>query len=255
MTVIGIIPARMAASRFPGKPLAPLCGRPMIEHVYRRAARAHSLEQVYIATPDPEIYEAARQFGAPAVMTSAAHTRATDRVAEAARNLAADVIINIQGDEPLINPAALDLLSAAMDADRTLACANLVNRIVRDEDFRNPNQIKLVCDRHDNVLYMSRLPIPSSHPDSGARLRQLGIIAFRRDFLATFAALAPTPLEVAESIDMLRSIEHGFSVRAVVSPHESFGVDTIDDLRTAEARLAGDPLTAELFGSREVARG
>jgi 3-deoxy-manno-octulosonate cytidylyltransferase (CMP-KDO synthetase) len=237
VTIVGIIPARMAASRFPGKPLARLCGRPMIEHVYRRASQAASLERVYVATPDREIYDAALGFGAPAVMTSPDHVRATDRVAEAARSLTADVVINIQGDEPLITPESLDLLAAAMRDDPALACANLVNRFVEDADFRNPNQIKVVCDRRGDVLYMSRQPIPSTRAGSDVRLRQLGIIAFRQDFLRTFAALPPTPLEIAESIDVLRAIEHGFTVRAVVSPHESFGVDTTEDLRAAEALL------------------
>ena len=223
----------------------------MIEHVYRRAARAACLDKVYIATPDREIYEAAGCFGAPAIMTSPAHTRATDRVAEAAQGLPADVVVNIQGDEPLIDPAALDLLGEAMSADATLACANLVNHITLDEDFRNLNQIKVVCDRKANVLYMSRQPIPSGAPGAEGRLRQLGVIAFRRDFLATFASLPMTPLERAESIDMLRAIEHGFKVRAVVSPHESFGVDTVDDMDAAAARLSGDPLVAKLFGPRE----
>jgi 3-deoxy-manno-octulosonate cytidylyltransferase (CMP-KDO synthetase) len=252
--IVGIIPARMAASRFPGKPLSPMCGRPMIEHVYRRSARAKALDRVYVTTPDREIADAAVGFGAPAIMTSPNHVRATDRVAEAAHDLAGDVFINIQGDEPLINPEALDLLCQAMSTDPTLACANLVNRFVRDDDFRNPNQIKVVSDQRHNVLYMSRQPIPWSEPGAGRRLRQLGIIAFSRQFLATFAALPPTPLEVAESIDVLRAIEHGYTVRAVLSPHESFGVDTPDDLRTAEARLATDPLTIELFGSREARR-
>lgn len=254
VTAIGIIPARMAASRFPGKPLAPLCGRPMIEHVYRRAARAACLDRVYIATPDREIYDAATRFGALVVMTSPSHARATDRVAEAAHDLSGEIVVNIQGDEPLLNPVALDLLGAAMMADATLACANLVNCITRDDDFRNPNQIKVVCDRRNDVLYMSRQPIPSGGSAANARLRQLGVIGFRRDFLATFAALSPTPLETSESIDVLRAIEHGFSVRAILSPHESFGVDTIDDLRAAETRLARDPLLAELFDSSEVGR-
>lgn len=240
MTAIGIIPARMAASRFPGKPLALLCGRPMIEHVYRRATGAAWLDRVYIATPDREIYDAAAKFGATAVMTSPDHARATDRVAEAARGLSGDVVVNIQGDEPLLNPAALDLLGAAMSADPALLCANLVNRITRDEDFHNPNQIKVVCDCHDNVLYMSRKPIPSDGDALHVRLRQLGIIAFRRDFLARYAALPPTPLERAESIDILRAIEHGVRVRAVMSPYDSFGVDTLDDLHAAEASLSGE---------------
>lgn len=248
--IVGIIPARMAASRFPGKPLASLCGRPMIEHVYRRASRATCFARVYIATPDTEVYEVASRFGAPAIMTSPTHTRATDRVAEAARGLSADVVVNIQGDEPMIDPAALDLLGDVMSADATLACANLVNRITKDEDFLNPNQIKVVCDGQSNVLYMSRQPIPSGTPGPAGRLRQLGIIAFRRDFIETFASLEQTPLERAESVDMLRALEHGFTVRAVVSPYHSFGVDTVDDLALAEAALSGDPLVTELFSKQ-----
>ena len=240
----------MAASRFPGKPLARLCGRPMIEHVYRRAAASLGADRVFIATPDGEIRDAAALFGAPAVMTSPSHARATDRVAEAARGVACDVVINIQGDEPLINPIMLDELCAVMTADPALPCANVVNRFTRDEDFQDPNQIKVVCDRDQNVLFMSRQPIPSGAGGEG-RLRQLGVIAFRRDFLETFASLPPTPLERAESIDMLRAVEHGFKVRAVPTVYESFGIDTIDGLREAEARLAGDPLTRELFSATE----
>lgn len=246
MTAIGIIPARMAASRFPGKPLAPICGYPMIEHVYRRAAKSAWLDGVYIATPDREIHDAALRFGAAVIMTSPAHTRSTDRVAEAARGVPGDIVVNIQGDEPLLNPAALDLLGAAM-SDPTVVCANLVNRITRDDDFQSPHQIKVVRDCRDNVLYMSRKPIPSDGNPSHIRLRQLGIIAFRRDFLATYATLPPTPLEVAESIDVLRALEHGYSIRAVMSPYDSFGVDTPDDLNAAATVLAGDPLMADLF--------
>jgi len=238
----------MAASRFPGKPLAMLAGRPMIEHVYRRAARALGPDRTFIATPDREIYDAAVAFGATAVMTSARHARATDRVAEAARELPCDIVINIQGDEPLIHPAMLDALCIAMTGEPAMACANLVNRFGRDEDFRNPDQIKVVCDRDHNVLFMSRQPIPSGAGHDG-RLRQLGVIGFRRDFLEAFASLPPTPLERAESIDMLRVIEHGFKVRAIQTVHESFGVDTVEGLRAAEARLADDPMTRELFGA------
>jgi 3-deoxy-manno-octulosonate cytidylyltransferase (CMP-KDO synthetase) len=250
MIAIGIIPARMAASRFPGKPLALICGRPMIEHVYRRARRAAGLERVYIATPDREIQAAAEGFGAPVVMTSPDHSRATDRVAEAARDLTCDVVVNIQGDEPLIDPRALDTLCAAMSAEPTLTCANLVNEFRRDDDVRNPNQIKVVRDRSGDILFMSRLPIPSGALRDEPRLRQLGIIAFRREFLAAFTALPPTPHECAESIDMLRALEHGFRVRAVITALESFGVDTVEDLRVAEARLLNDPLAESVFGPR-----
>jgi len=242
----------MAASRFPGKPLALIRGRPMIEHVYRRSTQSASLSRVYIATPDAEIEAAAKKFGAPVIMTSPEHVRSTDRVAEAVRDVPCDVVVNIQGDEPLIDPAALDLLCGAMEADPTLNCANLVNEFERDEDFQNPNQVKVVCARSGDVLLMSRAPIPYGPAGQTSRLRQLGVIAFRRGFLAAFAALPPTPLERAESIDMLRAVEHGYRVQAVVSPSGSFGVDTVEDLQAVEARLSADPLSASLLGSRKV---
>jgi 3-deoxy-manno-octulosonate cytidylyltransferase (CMP-KDO synthetase) len=248
MKIVGIIPARMAASRFPGKPLAPLAGRPMIEHVYRRAMRSKHLAEVYLATCDREIYAAVEKFGGRALMTADTHVRCTDRVAEAAQSLTADVVVNIQGDEPLIHPAAIDLLCEASLASPELPCVNLANVITSEADFRNPNQVKAVCDHDGNALYMSRQPIPTVKAWGTTRvLRQLGMIAFRRDFLETFWNLSPTPLEQAESIDMLRAIEHGYKVRMVVSEFESFGVDTREDLRVAEQRLAGDSLTMELF--------
>jgi 3-deoxy-manno-octulosonate cytidylyltransferase (CMP-KDO synthetase) len=181
-------------------------------------------------------------------MTADTHVRCTDRVAEAARDLDADIVVNIQGDEPLIHPDAIDLLCEAALRSSDLPCVNLANVITREEDFLNPNQIKAVCDQKDNALYMSRQPIPTTKAWSGTRvLRQLGMIAFRKEFLVTFAALPPTPLETAESVDMLRAIEHGYTVRMVISAHESFGVDTPEDLRTAEARLIGDPIDAAVF--------
>jgi 3-deoxy-manno-octulosonate cytidylyltransferase (CMP-KDO synthetase) len=248
MKIVGIIPARMAASRFPGKPLAPLAGRPMIEHVYRRAMRSRHLAEVYLATCDREIYEAVEKFGGRAIMTADTHVRCTDRVAEAAQSLTADVVVNIQGDEPLIHPSAIDLLCEASLASPELPCVNLANVITAEADFRNPNQIKTVCDRNGNALYMSRQPIPTTKAWGTTRvLRQLGMIAFRRDFLGTFWTLSPTPLEQAESIDMLRAIEHGYTVRMVVSEFESFGVDTPEDLRAAERRLAGDSVAMDVF--------
>jgi 3-deoxy-manno-octulosonate cytidylyltransferase (CMP-KDO synthetase) len=248
MKIVGIIPARMAATRFPGKPLAPLGGRPMIEHVYRRAERCRHLDEVYLATCDREIYEAVTRFGGRPLMTAGTHVRCTDRVAEAADAVKADIVVNIQGDEPLIHPEAISLLCEAALADPALPCVNLGNVMTREEDFCNPNQIKVVCDRQGNALYMSRQPIPTMTAWGATRVvRQLGMVAFRRDFLATFWALPPTPLEQAESVDMLRAIEHGYTVRMVLSPHESFGVDTPDDLRVAEARLAHDAVAAGLF--------
>ena len=249
MRIVGIIPARMAASRFPGKPLAVLAGRPMVEHVYRRVERCPHLAEVHLATCDQEIYDAVRGFGGRAIMTANTHVRCTDRVAEAARSVEADIVVNIQGDEPLIHPNAITQLCEAILADPDVPCVNLCNIITDEADFRNPNQIKAVCDQAWNALYMSRQPIPTMKQWGRTRvLRQLGMVAFRKDFLETFGQLSPTPLEQAESIDMLRAIEHGYRLRMVVSPYESFGVDTPEDLRVAEGRLASDELAAELFG-------
>ena len=167
----------------------------------------------------------------------------------------ADVFVNIQGDEPLVEPAALELLCDAVRADPAAACFNLVNRFSSDKDFLNRNQIKVVTDLESRVLYMSREPIPF-WPDTAdvPLVRQLGIIAFQRDFLETFTRLPPTPLERAESIDMLRALEHGFPVRAVSCPYESFGIDTPEDLEIAARRLADDPLTTALFAERSMTR-
>lgn len=244
--IIGIIPARMAASRFPGKPLAPIYGRPMIEHVYRRAAMCDLLSGLYLATCDKEICDAAMKFGATAIMTASTHERCTDRVAEAVASLEADIVVNIQGDEPLLDPETLSQLCALMLEDTALPCCNLVTPILNEEDYRNPNQIKVVSNQAGYAMYMSREPIPSLKKGSlkVKILRQLGLVAFRKDFLELFSKLPPTPLEQAESIDMLRALEHGYSIKVFESPKESFGVDTPEDLRAAESKLELDPLTA-----------
>ena len=250
MKIVGIIPARMAASRFPGKPLAPLAGRPMIEHVYRRAERCPHLAEVHLATCDREIYDAVQRFGGKPIMTADTHVRCTDRVAEAAQAISADIIVNIQGDEPLIHPQAITQLCEAILADPEVPCVNLCNVITQEADFRNPNQIKAVCDQSGCAIYMSRQPIPTTKQWGQTQvLRQLGMIAFRKSFLETFTRLKPTPLEQAESVDMLRAIEHGYRVKMVVSSFESFGVDTPADLRVAEEWLRTDQIAAEIFGT------
>jgi 3-deoxy-manno-octulosonate cytidylyltransferase (CMP-KDO synthetase) len=248
--MVGIVPSRMASARFPGKPLARLAGYPMIEHVYRRARRCGLLDDIYLATCDAEIYDAVVRFGGKAIMTDSRHARGTDRVAEAAKQIDADVVVNIQGDEPLIRPEAITQLCEAAAASPDALSINLANVITSEADFLSPHQVKVVCDRHGNALYMSRQPIPTTHAWGRTEiLRQLGMVAFRRDFLETFAALPPTPLEQAESIDMLRAMEHGYRVKVVVTPYESFGVDTPADLELAESRLAADKLNVELFAS------
>jgi 3-deoxy-manno-octulosonate cytidylyltransferase (CMP-KDO synthetase) len=260
MNVVGIIPARMAASRFPGKPLARIAGMAMLEHVYRRSCLSEQLNAVYIATCDEEIRAYADGIGAPCVMTADTHQRASDRAAEAADHIESatgrpiDVVMMIQGDEPLLRPEMLDQAVEPLLSDVDLPICNLIAEITTEEDFESPNLVKVVVDRRGNALYLSREPIPSRSKASGMipRYKQLGLIAFRRDYLARFYALAPTPLEVAESVDMLRVLEHGDRLRTVVTEDVSMGVDTPEDLARVEGMMAGDPLFARYFDGAEA---
>lgn len=244
MKVVAIIPARMASTRFSGKPLEPILGRSMIEHVYRRTTLSDRMDQVVVATCDREIYEAVETFGGQAVMTSSAHERSTDRIAEAAHTLEGDIFLNVQGDEPMVKPEMLELLCQPLLEDPSLPCTNLMVRLTSIEDLEDPNQVKVVCNQRTEALYMSREPIPTTRY-LGADVpmwRQLGLIAFTRDFLQRFTELPPTPLEQAESVDMLRAIEHGYPVRMVESPFMTYGVDTPADLALVEEKMASDEL-------------
>ena len=249
MKIIAIIPARMGSSRFPGKPLAPILGRPMIEHVYRRTAMCPALNDVFVATCDQQIMDAVSAFGGEAIMTSSAHQRASDRVAEAAAGLDADIIVMVQGDEPMTYPQMIETsLSPLREADTAIACVNLTARIQTEEEFADPNTIKVVMDADGFAVYMSREPIPTRHLqpfDQLAAYKQVCIIPFTAASLQEFIRLTPTPLEVAESIDMLRFIEHGRKVKMVPTAYTTHAVDTADDLKQVEILLQKDPLTEE----------
>jgi len=242
--VVAVIPVRMGSSRFPGKPLARLHGLTMMEHVFRRAQLCAQLDQVYVATCDDEIRTVAQGFGATVIMTSAKHQRATDRVAEAAEDFASDIIVMIQGDEPMITP---EMVAASLDplrSDRSIRCTNLVHRISSRREFLDPNTIKVVADLNGNALYFSRSPIPQvdferSNPKV---FKQVCVIAFRRECLLEFSRLRPTPLEIAESIDMLRLLEHGRSVRLVETQVPTHSVDTPADLERVETLMNDDAL-------------
>ena len=243
--IVAVIPARMGSSRFPGKPLASLLGRPMIEHVVRRAAMCHHLNAVYVATCDEEIRTLVEGFGCAVIMTSASHERASDRVAEAAERLEADVFVMIQGDEPMITPDMIRAAVTPMLQDPSVGCVNLARRVVSHEEYADRNTIKVVMNVHGNALYFSRSPIPAvdfATAASPAVFKQVCVIPFRREFLREFARLRQTPLERAESIDMLRVIEHGFSVRMVETEACTHAVDTPDDLPLVEALMKDDPL-------------
>lgn len=251
MKAIAIIPARMGSSRFPGKPLASLLGRTMIEHVYRRVAMSESVVETFIATCDEEIRVAAEGFGAPVLMTADSHERASDRVAEAARAVEADVVVMVQGDEPMVVPGMIDAALAPFFDDHELGCVNLALPIDSEAEWRNPNTIKVVVDQNNNALFMSRQPIPTAPGPSGRSplaLKQVCIIPFRHDLLQRYTELPPTPLEQAESIDMMRFIEHGYPVRMVPTDVDTHAVDTPEDLERVSRRMAGDPL-CEVYSS------
>lgn len=252
MRIVAGIPARMGSSRFPGKPLAPILGRPMIEHVYYRTALCPMVDEVFVATCDEEIREAVERFGGKVIMTSAAHQRASDRIAEAAEGFEADIVVMVQGDEPMIAPHMVAAAVAPMLDDPTIRCVNLAKRIETEEEYRDPNTIKVVMDHQGYALYFSREPIPTRRILDFDRIpvfKQVCIIPFLRDFLIQFAGLEPTPLEQAESVDMLRILEHGYRVRLVETMVNTHAVDTPSDLVLVESLMLNDPLVAE-YSSR-----
>ena len=249
--IVAVIPARMGSTRFPGKPLAPLLGRSLVEHVYRRAALCARLDAVYVATCDEEIASVVGAFGGVAMMTSAAHERASDRVAEAAERFEADIVVMIQGDEPMITPGMIEAAVAPFSHDPSVACVNLARRISSREEYLDRNTIKVVANVWGDALYFSRAPVPSIDFDGDARphvFKQVCVIPFRREALREFARLPPTPLERAESIDMLRFVEHGGRVRLVETDADTHAVDTPEDLRRVERLLGGDPLLPRYGG-------
>jgi 3-deoxy-manno-octulosonate cytidylyltransferase (CMP-KDO synthetase) len=245
LKVVAVIPARMASTRFPGKPLADILGLPMIEHVRRRVALSPLIQDVVVATCDREIFETVAANGGRAVMTAPTHERCTDRVAEAAASLEANIIINVQGDEPLVQPGMFAPLLAPLRAEANLPCTNLMSEIFSDNEFTDTNVVKTVCDLKGNALYFSREPVPSVRKAGNLvfqKFKQLGIIAFRKEFLHRFTILPPTPLEQVESVDMLRAVEHGYQVRMVLIPFQVIGVDTPEDLERARTLMQQDEL-------------
>lgn len=245
MRTVAVIPARMASTRFPGKPLANLRGLPLIEHVRRRVALSERVSDVIVATCDREIADVVTTYGGRVAMTASTHLRCTDRVAEAARTIDADLILNVQGDEPLVRPEMFEPLVDALEADPVLGCANLMAELQSEAEYHSADVVKTVIDRAGNALYFSREALPSARKAAGVsfqKYKQLGIIIFRKEFLARFSALPPTPLEIVESVDMLRALECGYDVRMVPTTWRAIGVDTPADLERAAALMAGDDL-------------
>lgn len=251
MVITAIIPARYASSRFPGKALADLLGKPMVQHVYERTARARLVSGVIVATDDERIAEAVRAFGGRVEMTSGSHETGTDRLAEVAERIDADLIVNVQGDEPLIEPAMIDEAIAPLASDSSIMMGTLKTRIKSLHDFLSPNVVKVVTDSDGNALYFSRSPLPNFRDKwndlkdeafaTGRLLcyKHVGLYVYRREFLLKFAQMAPTPLELAEKLEQLRALENGFRIRVVETAFESIGVDTPGDLEKVVEKLRG----------------
>jgi len=238
MRAVGVIPARFGARRFPGKPLAAIAGAPMIQHVWNGARGAKSLERVVIATDDARIARVCRGFGAEVAMTRGDHASGTDRIAEAAVALDCDVVVNVQGDEPLIDGIVIDAAVEALAADREAPMATVVHAAGPDA-AGDPNRVKVVLDRRGRALYFSRSAVPFAREGTPVLWQHVGLYAYRRDFLATFTALPPTPAERAEGLEQLRALEHGFAIRcAVVEGWRSVAVDVPADVARVEALLA-----------------
>lgn len=248
--IIGVVPARMASSRFPGKPLHPLCGMPMVEHVFRRASLFERWDGLYLATCDQEIAALGHDRGWPTLITSDRHTRALDRVAEAAQICGQtisenDIIVCVQGDEPMLHPDMIAAAISPLEDEPTAPCTVLAMEIGDEKQFKNPDTVKIVHDKNGNVLYTSRSPIPhdKSLPTTVTPRRIYGILAFRWHFLQTFTSMPESPLELAESCDSNRICENGFQQKIAPYPFRpSFSVDSPADTEVVERHLREDPL-------------
>ena len=257
MKILGVIPARMAATRFPEKPMKPILEIPMVGHCYLRSKMCSLLDEVYVATCDQSIMDYVEDIGGNAIMTSNVHERATERSAEALLNIEAllenlkfDIVVMIQGDEPLVDPEMIDeIIKPLLSGDRIVS--NLMVKLTTQEEIKNPNTVKVVMDLNENALYMSREAIPSMEKftEKIDYFRQLGLIAFTREALLKFIALKPTNLEIIESVDMNRFLEHNIPIHMVETMFEVDAVDTPEDLIRVEGKMRKDKLY-ELYKSK-----
>ena len=247
MGVTVIIPARYASTRFPGKPLADLCGKPMIQWVYERSSLCQTVDRVIVATDDKRIARAVTAFGGEVVMTRSDHTTGTDRLAEVAAGLNDQLIVNVQGDEPLINPAMIQAAVAPMLADDSIPMATLKTPLASLAEYRNPNVVKVITDQLGFALYFSRAPIPyprdvisdiEQHWQTLAAARHIGLYVYRREFLLRYPHLQSTPLETQECLEQLRALEHGYRIRVAQTDLSGHGVDTPEDLERVRKILS-----------------
>lgn len=254
--VVAIIPARYNSTRLPGKPLIEIAGKPMVLRVVERARQAASINRVIVATDDERVFQVVAGAGVETVMTSPDHATGTDRLAEVAAGLDAEIVVNVQGDEPLIEPSTIEAAVAPLLADRSIVMSTTCEPIESVEDALKTNVVKVVIDRDGFALCFSRNPIPFpreavlEHGSIKAALRaqpellrafnkHTGLYAYRRDFLLTYAELPPTPLEQSERLEQLRALEHGYRIKVVAVAHRSIGVDTPEDLKMVRRMVRG----------------
>jgi 3-deoxy-manno-octulosonate cytidylyltransferase (CMP-KDO synthetase) len=250
MKIIGIIPARLASSRLPQKPLADILGMPMIGHVYHRSKLCTTLDEVYVATCDEEIYDYINSIGGKAVMTSDKHERASDRTAEALlkieleTNSKIDIVVMIQGDEPMVTPEMINDSIVPLLNDKSIKITNLMAKMNSIQEHEDPAEVKVVVDKNNFALYFSREAIPSRKKgvDDVPMLKQVCIIPFLRDFLLEYNEMEQTPLEIIESVDMNRLLENGIKIKMVLSETETYSVDTLVDLENVNNKMINDIL-------------
>ena len=247
--IIAVIPARYGSTRFPGKALAMIKGKPMVQRVYERAKQAKLVSRVVVATDDDRIMKAVAAFGGEAMMTSPAHATGTDRLAEVAAKLSCELVVNVQGDEPLIHPEMIDQAIMPLKDDPSIPMGTLCRRIENRDEAFDPNVVKVVFDKNGFALYFSRAPIPwdrdqwagkSSWKEltlSGPLYKHIGLYVYRREFLLKYAGMPQTGLEAVEKLEQLRALEHGYRIKTIVTEHESFGVDIPGDLSKILSRL------------------
>lgn len=240
MKALGVIPARYGSTRFPGKPLKPLLGKPLLQWVIEGAKKARHLEEIWVATDHSEIAELAEKCGVKAVMTPAGLPTGSDRVFHAIKDADVEIVLNIQGDEPLITGSLLDQLAAPLLTDPKLPMATL-GRALKPGDLESRNTAKILLNQRQEALYFSRFPVPYSRVDAPAKgavcLKHIGLYGFRKEFLSAFCSQPPTPLELAEGLEQLRALYLGARIRVVQVEHESWGVDTPEDVAKVEALL------------------
>ncbi len=244
MRVVCVIPSRYESSRFPGKPLADLCGKPMIRHVYERVLRAKTVTEAAVATDDRRIFAAVEKFGGRAIMTADRHRSGTDRIAEAAAALNLeenDIVVNIQGDQPIFEPAQVDEVVEPLLADASIPMSTLIYRIVREEEIAHPNAVKTVFDKDHFALYFSRSTIPYDRDGvyEANYYKHHGIYAYRRHFLDTFSRLPQGTLEKLEALEQLRALEHGYRIKVVETAYDSVEVDTPAELTRVKEIILG----------------